>query len=110
MREPKRSELLEMRAHLDAMLNNSDGYGWDGHLRVIRSIIDQCVGDWYKDEYYRLEKEHNDPRKSSDPEYVELAAAVDAWKEAKKQEQRKTGATFELEREEYEQLMREAQE
>lgn len=110
MREPRRSELLEMKAHLDAMLSNGDGYGWHGHLSVIRALIDNCIGDWYKEEYYRLEKKHNDPRKSSDPECVELAAAVDAWKEAKAQEERKVSATFELGREEYDKLMREAQE
>lgn len=85
MRSPTKTELLVMRAHVDSMLDPQDGAGFHVHLIGIRTIVDDCIGNWAIERVEELERELVQKRVEADPEAVALVEAAKQWRETQEE-------------------------
>lgn len=85
MRSPTKNELLVMRAHVDLMLNPQDAAGFHVHLSRIRTIVNDCIGDWAIERVEQLERELAQKRVEDDPEAVALVEAARQWRKTQKE-------------------------
>lgn len=101
MKDPTRTELLVLRAHIDAILQSADPAPWAevSALRVIAHEITRC--DYFK-RYWDLLESRPDPRQSENPELRSLIAAVDRWNNKSEWKHR---AANDLAREEHDKLV-----
>lgn len=79
MKEPTRTQLLVMRAYIDAILNPEGDVYW--HVSGLRCAAAELIGGSYWHRRYEelAEKHKQDPRESENPETRALIAAVDRW-------------------------------